>query len=406
MTGIRITSEILDEIKHIDIRDYLKDKHDVHFVGTNCLCPHPDHEDHHPSFSVWERNGYYYWCCHACHVGKKNLNGEVGGKNYGNDIIALIRWLSDYNNSDHVLTFQEAVKEACDYAGIYLPSFSSRIPLACLKNFKDNKSIAESCHKILLTLKNNEGQKYLFQRGLDQEDIDRWMIGYNGKRIVFPLFDRQKNILGFSNRVIDSTNLNEAKYKNSKTSDIFEKKKYLYGVHNLNSSLKYVYITEGQMDVIMATKFGLKNVIATLGTAFTEEHVQILKDQYKIENIIFIFDGDLAGEKALARSSAIVRKYGFAANFVELPKNLDLCEFALIAKDKLPEEIRARTLYYFFNELKDISEEYEKTMFQIQSRILIKADELRAKLNNKNEREMFSAYLINKFGFIQEGRDA
>ena len=59
MNGIHVTPEILDRIKRIDIKQYLRDTRRTVFFGSNSMCPHPDHEDHNPSFSVWEKDGYY-----------------------------------------------------------------------------------------------------------------------------------------------------------------------------------------------------------------------------------------------------------------------------------------------------------------------------------------------------------
>ena len=402
MSGIYVTPEILDRIKRIDIKQYLRDTRRAVFFGTNSMCPHPDHYDHNPSFSVWKKDGYYYWCCHACHVGKINLEGGAEGKNYGNDIIALIRWLSDFHGSRHVLTFQEAVKVACDYIGISPQESSSYVSSDYQKAYNMNKLITDSYYNILISDKDNEAYKYLVSRGLDEEDMNKWSLGYNGQRIVFPLFNRQKNILGFSNRVVGNADGETAKYKNSRTSEIFEKKKYLYGIHNIDPSLKFVYVAEGQMDVIMADKYGLKNVVASLGTAFTEEQAEILKDNFNIENIIFVFDGDDAGKKALARATKITREYGLAANFVELPDGKDLCDFALENKEKLGEEIKEREYYYFFDEFKNLATEYDQCLFRIHSKIMKKVNEVKTKINNENEKAMFYAYIAEKFGLFPE----
>ena len=402
MSGIYVTPEILDRIKRIDIKQYLRDTRKAVFFGTNSMCPHPDHYDHNPSFSVWEKDGYYYWCCHACHVGKINLEGGAEGKNYGNDIIALIRWLSDFHGSRHVLTFQEAVKKACDYIGISPQESASYVSSDYQKAYNMNKLITDSYYNILISDKDNEAYKYLISRGLNEEDMKKWSLGYNGQRIVFPLFNRQKNILGFSNRVIGSADGETAKYKNSRTSEIFEKKKYLYGIHNIDPSLRFVYVAEGQMDVIMADKYDLKNVVASLGTAFTEEQAELLKDNYNIENIIFIFDGDDAGRKALARAAKIAREYGLGANFVELPDGKDLCDFALENKEKLVEEIKEREYYYFFDEFKSLATEYDQCLFRIHSKIMKKVNEVKSKINNENEKAMFSTYIADKFGLFPE----
>ena len=116
MENFNVTQDILDTIKRFDFRKYLIELYNVKFEGPNCCCPHPDHDDHNPSFSVWKTGDYYFWCCHKCHVGKTSLNGTH--KNYGNDFIALLRWLSDYAGSEHILSFQEAAFKVCQYIGL------------------------------------------------------------------------------------------------------------------------------------------------------------------------------------------------------------------------------------------------------------------------------------------------
>ena len=109
-------------------------------------------------------------------------------------------------------------------------------------------------------------------------------------------------------------------------------------------------VAVGQMDVIAAYKFGLKNVVASLGTAFTEDHLGILKKYKHLKNLVFIFDSDEAGIKALYRSVMLARKNGFAASYVLLPEGMDLYDFAMKNKDALISEIRSRTKLSNMNE--------------------------------------------------------
>ena len=104
---------------------------------------------------------------------------------------------------------------------------------------------------------------FLFHRGLDEEDLKKWCIGFNGERITFPLINSFDQVLGFSNRIVACPDDNKAaKYINSKTDEFFEKRKFLYGINRLDKSLGYAYITEGQLDVILASKYGLtKNMV-------------------------------------------------------------------------------------------------------------------------------------------------
>ena len=231
------------------------------------------------------------------------------------------------------------------------------------------------------------------------------MLGYNGERITFPLFDKNNNVIAFSNRIIgNSVDHSSGKYINSKNDKLFQKGSYLYGINLLDTSLSYAYITEGQMDVIAAHKYKMKNVLASLGTAFTEKHLETLKKYPNIKNLIFVFDGDDAGAKALERSAIMARKMGYAVSYVELPNNMDLFDFAMFHEHKLCYEINNRTLYYFYKELEEYQKEVDNFMHSVQSRIMTKSIEIDKSLSNEAEKSMFYSYLRMCFQLDMEKR--
>ena len=399
--------EVLGKLKTIDLKMFLEERYGAKFQGTNCRCPHPDHEDRNPSFSVWEENGSYYWCCHSCHgIGKS-------GKKFGNDIIALIRWLSDCEGSKHVYSFHEAVSIASKFSGIKNTGLESYKENEVLSG---NKSAALACHNNLLKQKDSEAYQLLYHRGLDEKELVDWCIGYNGERITFPLFNGTGQVVGFSNRVVSCAENNQAaKYINSKTGEYFEKRKFLYGINRLNRTLDYAYITEGQMDVILAYKYGLKNVLATLGTAFSEEQADKLK-QLGISTLIFAFDGDEAGEKALKRAAEISKKYGFVTKFIEMPHGFDLCDLASRFKDNFLFELKLLRSYYFLKELEPVMETYDRTLLEIRSRLMLKAKKVRSSITDEDELDVFDVFMLERFNldmqwvetdeYIENGRKA
>lgn len=398
---MNITREILDKLKKVSLKEFLEDRYGVKFRRVsgstfNAHCPHPDHEDINPSFSVWTDNkNNWYWCCHGCHCDNKN----IVQKNYGTDFIALIQWLSDYKRSPHIYSFQEAVKEAANYAGIDISSCYKTVPVSISKLYKENEKQAENYHSYLLNYKTPAYDYLAKERRLTKTEVKAWKLGYDGNRIIFPLIDRQGRIIGFSKRVLNSNNADEAKYINSPNSKIFNKSSYLYGIDKLNSSLDYIIVTEGQMDVIASYKYGLQNVVATLGTAFTKEHIEYLIMNYKkIENIIFAFDNDNAGLKALDRAAQLAIEAGFSVSYVILPDNTDLFDFATKNKDKTASLFFSMNVPYYYRKFQNDIEEYDRFIANFNDKVIKKAEELSYHYRNLKEKKMLALFIKNKFG--------
>jgi DNA primase len=240
------------------------------------------------------------------------------------------------------LSFPEALKILADRVGIQL-EFSSN------KDFQKQKSEKEKLFRINLLsakyfkamLSTKEGKPamdYLSDRGLTKEVIERFRIGFANSpdrlekillkegfsykdlsnagnpqrfrhRIMFPIFSVFGEVVGFSGRILESV-LPEGvsphpKYLNTPETPIFHKSKILYGLNLAKDQIrktKRAIVVEGQMDVAMSHVAGVENVVASSGTALTEEHLKIL-GRYTTD-IVFAFDEDEAGQKA-ARSAVI-----------------------------------------------------------------------------------------------------
>lgn len=160
-----------------------------------------------------------------------------------------------------------------------------------------------------MLVKNEEGKIY-----------DRYR-----NRIMFPIHDRHGRMIGFGGRTLD--NMQKPKYLNSPETLIFQKSKELYGLHQLLSQQKKpdsILIVEGYMDVIALAQHGIFNAVATLGTATSTHHIQLLAKH--TQALIFCFDGDAAGKQAAWRALESTLPYlhnGLDASFIFLPDNHD-----------------------------------------------------------------------------------
>lgn len=154
----------------------------------------------------------------------------------------------------------------------------------------------------------------------DGKSYDRYR-----QRIMFPIHDRHGRIIGFGGRAIEDTQ--KPKYLNSPETTIFQKSRELYGLHQVlqqQSAITNLLIVEGYMDVIALAQHGINNAVATLGTATSTYHIQLLSKYTK--QLIFCFDGDAAGRQAAWRaleSSLPHLNAGLDASFVFLPEGHD-----------------------------------------------------------------------------------
>ena len=158
-------------------------------------------------------------------------------------------------------------------------------------------------------------------------------------RIMFPLYDLNGNVVGFSGRIYNTKDT--SKYINSKESEIFKKGELLYNYHRAKDEarkLNQIIITEGFMDVIRLYSVGIKNVVAAMGTAFTKNHALLIRRMAK--EIILMYDGDEAGEKATISCSNELLKIGVTPKIVRLENNLDPDEYILkYGKDAIVNKI-------------------------------------------------------------------
>lgn len=337
-------------------------------VGNNVWsgrCPHPDHEDKTPSFRVYKnKNGSWSFKCFGC----QDIHEKKGeNNNYGSDCFAFLQWMSNYKGSKKVLTFMDALTMLAEKEGISRPAANDTYESLCNSNEKQTIMAEQN---LLPNVTH-----YLVQRGLDLDDIKQWRIGClpfkeNNKtvlRITFPLFNRQKRIVGFSSRLLIEQE-GFPKYVNSSNSVIFQKRSYLYGQHLLNFNNRDIILTEGQFDVILAAKYGLLNVTAVLGSSFTEEHAVLIKKQNMIPT--FIFDNDPAGIAAVERAIKVCKKKDLSAKICILPIGQDLAEMAVTLKELLPSWIENHTVPAWRYLLEDTAVRYDAALTKLRQSLI------------------------------------
>jgi DNA primase len=366
--------EFIDKIKEVVPMIQLAEEYTtLEKVGNGIYrgrCPHPEHVDKNPSFCVWEKS--QSWACLVCHHGKKTEKF----KNYGSDCIAFIRWIRK-------LSMPMAIEFLAN---------KYQIPLPDKKNQKllDNKKRLTYSYMDNLT---GKALKYLTDRGLSKEDCFEWGLGYDGQKIIFPLLDRYKNILGFTKRWIEIPENCVDKYKNSPNSPIFNKGLYLYGTHKLDLEFDEIRITEGSMDVILADKYGAKNIVGTLGTAFTEGHIQMLK-HYKLLPV-FCFDGDSAGLKAINKSAALLAEEGLYCKVLILPEGKDMADLALELKEGLEDYIKENSITYGSHLIGDEVNNYLAKVNELKLKHYPKLVAILKQVPNAEERNILKSHIKN-----------
>jgi DNA primase len=220
------------------------------------------------------------------------------------------------------------------------------------KEYLHNRSISDELireFQIGLSLKEKDLlTRLLVKKGFSNKDmVDSGLIvksdyGYSdiySNRIMFPLYDVTGKIVGYSGRIYNGEDT--SKYINTRETAIFKKGEILYNYHRAKESCRkknVVIITEGFMDVIRCHSVGVTNVVAAMGTAFTKEHVMLIRKLAR--DVILCFDGDKAGAKATESCINLLLEYNITPKVVRLEENLDPDEYILkYGKSKFIEKI-------------------------------------------------------------------
>ena len=342
--------KILDAAQIVDVvSDFVTlKKRGVNYIG---LCPF--HDDKTPSFYVSPAKGLCK--CFACGKGGNAVHFIMEHEQM--TYPEALKWLAKKYHievKERELTTEEKEAQSVRESLFVVNEFARDYFQNVLYNHIDGKSI---------------GMTYFRQRGIRDDIVKKFQLGYSTSakdglaqealrkgykkefllktglcyekedgtirdrfwgRVIFPWFNISGKVLGFGGRVLDSrTKGISQKYVNSPESEIYSKRRELYGIYQAKSAMvkaDCVYMVEGYTDVIAMHQCGLENVVANSGTALSEEQIRLL--HRFTSNITLLYDGDEAGIKASIRGIDMLLAEGMNVKVLLLPDGDDPDSFA------------------------------------------------------------------------------
>lgn len=341
-----VDKQVIEEIKNnTNIVEVIGDVISLQKAGRNYLGLCPFHGEKTPSFNVVEDKQFYH--CFGC-----GRSGDV------------FKFIEEYQG----VSFMEAVQLLGERVGIQLAMPVHSRPQQASPHqalYDMHEEAARFYHAILMTTKmGEEARAYLYKRGLTDDVLKHFQIGLapaertylyqrlsdkfeekdlldsglfhlsDGNqfydtffgRIIFPLTNDKGQVIAFSGRIWQETDSQTAKYKNSRSTAIFNKSYELYHLDKAKKGtgkITELYLMEGFMDVIAAYRAGIENAVASMGTALSKEHVDHLKRFTK--KIVLSYDGDKAGQAATAK--ALEELKDFSVEVVRVPDAMDPDEY-------------------------------------------------------------------------------
>lgn len=417
--GREIVESVVNSVDIVQVvGEYVRlEKRGKSFFG---LCPF--HAEKTPSFNVSQEKQMYY--CFGCQAG-------------GN----VLSFVMEHNK----LTFPEALENLAERAGITLPALHTDAPDVLAKRRMRERDLkitawaADLFHRQLLNESlGREARHYLSQRGLSFDLITSLKLGYSlagwntlieraaaerigetellrlglvvqgerglydrfRHRVMFPIRNRQGQVIAFGGRLLsDAKDVAAPKYMNSPENPLFSKSRELYGLDRAAKAIiqaGFAIVVEGYMDAITPWQYGVDNVVATLGTALSPEHAQVIKRYTSVVSLCF--DADTAGQNAALRGIEVLGGKGLAVKVATLTDCKDPDEFLRkFGREQFLAAVGSDALSSTMYRIRSLSHQHDRNTPQGLGAFGAEAAKVVAAIGNALERDAYVKQVIRLY---------
>ena len=417
---VQYTDELKEEIRSSnDIVDVISQYVTLKRSGRNFFGLCPFHKEKSPSFSVSADRQYFH--CFGCHKG-----GDV------------FTFVSEIER----VSFKEALELLAERARIELPTSQNaefnKTQYLKDRMYKINAETTIFYHERLYKPLAKIAQDYVKQRKLDNNTLKAFKIGYSGeynelykhlkaqgfkdeeilatglvnkndrgefidryrKRLMFPIMDVSGKVIAFGGRKLEQ-NDKIAKYINSNENLVYSKKKHLFGMNLAKQSdSKRIILVEGYMDAISLYQRGFNNVVASLGTALTEEQGRLLRKY--CEQVIVSYDSDSAGQEAIMRGLGILEAQGCDARVLQMEGAKDPDEYVIKYGSGRFNMLIDSAISLVEFKIKMLKNKYNLENANDKIRFLKEITQILSSVENKIEREIYIDHIADEYNISRE----
>ena len=417
---VQYSNELKEEIRAAnDIVDVVSQYVTLKRSGRNFFGLCPFHREKSPSFSVSPDRQYFH--CFGCHK--------------GGDVFSFVSEIEK-------LSFKETIEFLAERGRVTLPTvqdegFNEKQYLKD-RMYKINTETTIFFHERLYQPLAKIAQNYVKERKLDNNTLKAFKIGYSGeynelykhlkskgfkdneilatglvnrndrgefidrfrKRLMFPIMTVNGKVVAFGGRRLDSNEKN-AKYINSNENLIYSKKRHLFALNLAKqTNSKQIILVEGYMDVISLHQRGIKNVVASLGTALTEEQGRLLR-KYS-EQVLMSYDSDGAGQEAIMRGLEILENQGCDARVIQIEGAKDPDEYIIKYGSERFNLLAKNAISLVEFKVKMIKGKYDLENATDKVQFLKEITRVLSEVENKIEREIYIDKIANQYLISKE----